>query len=144
MKTASELFESVEVAAPDFVPFQNYVSGLTSADAQVRDEDLWLDSAIRVYFDDLDGAHSALQSLEGQPFADYLHGIIHRREGDFWNANYWFRRASEIGSKMTIDPEALTKRVESGRSVTEELRKELLDEWATLVKLYLQSKKDRA
>ncbi|MEM1061068.1 MAG: hypothetical protein AAGJ97_01945 [Planctomycetota bacterium] len=42
---------------------------------------------------DLDTAHAITQAHEGNPTADYLHAIVHRREGDYGNAAYWFRRA---------------------------------------------------
>ncbi|MDX1927296.1 MAG: hypothetical protein SFV81_12315 [Pirellulaceae bacterium] len=40
---------------------------------------------------ELDRSHSVSQSLETAE-GSYWHGIMHRREGDFWNAKYWFRR----------------------------------------------------
>ena len=46
---------------------------------------LWL------YHDFLDESHRISQSLHGRE-GSYWHGIMHRREGDFANAKYWFRR----------------------------------------------------
>lgn len=44
--------------------------------------------------DALDEAHAIFQAVE--TFAgSYGHGMLHRREGDFWNANYWFRHAGQ-------------------------------------------------
>ncbi|HEX8371896.1 MAG TPA: hypothetical protein VF585_03880 [Chthoniobacterales bacterium] len=45
--------------------------------------------------DALDEAHRLVQETPGD-LAAYLHGIIHRREEDFENARYWFRRAGEL------------------------------------------------
>jgi hypothetical protein len=46
---------------------------------------LWL------YAGGLDQAHRLSQSLESRE-GSYWHGIMHRREGDYPNAKYWFRR----------------------------------------------------
>jgi hypothetical protein len=46
---------------------------------------LWL------YVGDLDQAHRLSQGLESRE-GSYWHGIMHRREGDYPNAKYWFRR----------------------------------------------------
>ncbi len=40
----------------------------------------------------LGSAHKIAQTHEGDPLADTLHAIIHRREGDFSNSLYWLRR----------------------------------------------------
>lgn len=45
--------------------------------------------------DDLDGSHRIFQETPGD-LAAYWHGMIHRREGDFDNARYWFRRAGQL------------------------------------------------
>ncbi len=47
---------------------------------------LWL------HFDFLDESHQISQQIE-MPEGSYWHGVMHRREGDFANASYWFRRA---------------------------------------------------
>ena len=44
--------------------------------------------------DDLAPAHAIFQEASGDLGA-YWHGMMHRREGDFDNARYWFRRAGE-------------------------------------------------
>ncbi len=49
-------------------------------------------AALHLWNDSLGKAHDLVERL-GTPTAMLLHGIIHRREGDFDNANYWFRRA---------------------------------------------------
>jgi hypothetical protein len=46
---------------------------------------LWL------YHGFLDESHRISQALHGRD-GSYWHGIMHRREGDFPNAKYWFRR----------------------------------------------------
>jgi len=42
--------------------------------------------------DDLESAHVIAQAMEGDSSADYWHAIVHRREGDYGNARYWFAR----------------------------------------------------
>jgi hypothetical protein len=49
--------------------------------------------------DDLDGCHHFFQD-EPSDLGSYWHGMMHRREGDFDNARYWFRRA---GSQPFFD-----------------------------------------
>ncbi len=50
--------------------------------------------------DDLEACHTICQEVSrDRPCAeaDYLHGIVHRREPDFQNARGWFRKAGGLG-----------------------------------------------
>ncbi|GAB4016960.1 hypothetical protein GCM10028808_47100 [Spirosoma migulaei] len=49
---------------------------------------LWYDAK-----DDWEAAHTIAQSREGTQAYDRLHAYLHRKEGDRFNANYWYRRA---------------------------------------------------
>lgn len=48
-------------------------------------------SALLLRADLLDASHQLSQAIE-TPTGSFWHGIMHRREGDFSNAKYWFRR----------------------------------------------------
>ena len=45
--------------------------------------------------DALDAAHRIFQE-DSSDLGSYWHGVMHRREGDFDNARYWFRRAGRL------------------------------------------------
>jgi hypothetical protein len=48
-------------------------------------------SGLWLWHDYLDESHTISQSIE-TPTGSLWHGIMHRREGDFSNAKYWYRR----------------------------------------------------
>ena len=60
---------------------------------------LWRDAA-----GDWDGAHAAAQSDTGSEGA-WVHAYLHRKEGDFGNAAYWYRRAARPMPAATISLE---------------------------------------
>ena len=51
-------------------------------------------SGVWLLFDFLDESHAVSQGIS-TPSGSFWHGIMHRREGDFSNAKYWFRKVGE-------------------------------------------------
>ena len=45
--------------------------------------------------DDLEAAHRIVQHWD-TPEANWIHAYLHRKEGDKWNANYWYDRANRV------------------------------------------------
>jgi len=67
-------------------------------------------SALWLLHDFLDESHTVSQSIATSS-GSYWHGIMHRREGDYSNAKYWFRR---VGDHPIFDELA-----ESAREIAE-------------------------
>lgn len=49
-------------------------------------------------------AHELVQD-ETTAEAALLHAYLHRKEGDTWNADYWYRRAGRVRPRVTFEAE---------------------------------------
>ena len=74
------------------------INGLAGSRSDELRSALWLAAG------DLDRSHGISQGIENAD-GSFLHGIMHRREGDFSNAKYWFRRAGSHAIEHTIASE---------------------------------------
>ncbi len=75
-------------------------------------------AALWLYVDDLERSHRVSQTIDTVTGA-FWHGIMHRREGDFSNSHYWFRRVGHHPAFTLIthnyEPHAFIAGVDSAR-----------------------------
>ncbi|GGG87698.1 hypothetical protein GCM10007415_21950 [Parapedobacter pyrenivorans] len=65
----------------------------------VQLEALWYDGK-----GDWDHAHDLIDDLDDKQSA-HVHAYLHRKEGDLWNADYWYRRAGRQRPSATLEEE---------------------------------------
>ncbi|MBI1312292.1 hypothetical protein GC176_13465 [bacterium] len=76
---------------------RRFQSNVSTLDAAPRDP-VALCAGLWLIHDFLDESHKLSQSMEGRGAdrnGDYWHGIMHRREPDWSNSKYWFRRVGD-------------------------------------------------
>lgn len=60
---------------------------------------LWYDAK-----GDWEQAHAQVDQLNGLDSA-WVHAYLHRKEGDIWNADYWYARAKKTRPNGSLDDE---------------------------------------
>ncbi len=60
---------------------------------------LWYDAK-----GDWETAHAQVDSLNGKDAA-WVHAYLHRKEGDVWNADYWYTKAGKLRPEYSLDQE---------------------------------------
>ncbi|MEM9753727.1 MAG: hypothetical protein AAF916_10125 [Planctomycetota bacterium] len=91
------VLEPGSAAQADALPV---VRELAGQDAFADRSDLL--AGLFLYADDLDTAHGHAQD-DATPTGSFWHAIVHRREGDFDNARYWYAKASHHPAMSHID-----------------------------------------
>ena len=71
----------------------------TAPDLPLLLQALWYDAR-----DDWDRAHNIAQEVPG-PDGSWVHAYLHRKEGDHWNAGYWYRRAGRQMPRQSLEEE---------------------------------------
>lgn len=104
---------------PKALPFRAVDSGQKSAEGKrlsvlIADRGMAADSLIAAMLwlrvGIIEPAHEIVQD-GATPLASYLHGVVHRLEGDFWNAKYWFRQVHDMRLLQSISI-AMVERLE--------------------------------
>ena len=49
-------------------------------------------------------AHELIQDIPDKD-ASWIHGYLHRKEGDIWNANYWYTKAVKKRPDVSLQEE---------------------------------------
>ncbi|MCQ6960106.1 hypothetical protein [Mucilaginibacter aquariorum] len=86
MKTLTEFKESLNLEQP--------ISGLS---AQLKS--LWYDGK-----GDWHQAHAQVDHLTDKESA-WVHAYLHRKEGDIWNADYWYKKAQQVRPNLSLEEE---------------------------------------
>lgn len=53
---------------------------------------------------DWNKAHQLIDHLN-DPSSSLVHAYLHRKEGDIWNADYWYRKANEKRPDLSLNEE---------------------------------------
>jgi len=68
-------------------------------DASVYLQALWYDGK-----NDWNKAHELIQDLPDKN-ASWIHAYLHRKEGDIWNADYWYAKAGRKRPSLSLQQE---------------------------------------
>ena len=69
--------------------------------------DIWPEALRAVWWEangNWDNSHNIAQDIQSD-VGNWIHAYLHRKEGDEWNAGYWYRRANREFPKNTLDEE---------------------------------------
>ena len=82
--------------------FENFIHSLNENSPPVVSEELkslWFDAK-----GDWEKAHDVISEKETKSHC-LIHAYLHRKEGDIWNADYWYRKAGEKRKEWSLEEE---------------------------------------
>src|SRR5690606_30968213 len=83
--------------------FQDFITSIQNgelpADSPLHIQALWHDGR-----GDWEKAHSLIDHLEDLD-SSHIHAYLHRKEGDVWNADYWYRKAGKSRPSISLEEE---------------------------------------
>ena len=86
-----------------FMNFESFTHSLSqttpSKELSVYLQSLWHDGK-----KDWDKAHTIIQDIEDST-ASWIHAYLHRKEGDQWNARYWYTKAGKPMPDYSLEQE---------------------------------------
>ena len=97
-------------------PWKSEMAAVINRVAAAEQVPVFVTATLHLLNDDLDRVHRLVQAQEGDQTADYLHMLVHRREGDWSNTGYWVRRTGAHPLYATLSE---TIRGETNDSVIE-------------------------
>lgn len=90
----------------------NYIKEIVKIEAKTLEElkskksnHELLEALYLIGIDEWEKAHSIAQKKEGTLQYDRVHALLHRIEGDEWNANYWHKRCKQPFPNSSIATE---------------------------------------
>jgi len=86
MKTLTEFKESLNLAQP-------------AGELSVQLKSLWYDGKR-----DWHQAHALIDHMTDSESA-WVHAYLHRKEGDIWNADYWYSKARQTRPNVSLQEE---------------------------------------
>ena len=85
---------------------KNYFEFQETLRAETPD-DLWPEALQALWWDakgNWQAAHDIAEELHSNE-GSWVHAYLHRKEGDQWNAGYWYKRANKPFSDSSLDEE---------------------------------------
>lgn len=83
--------------------YQEFANTLTAsspeADWPLALQSLWWDAK-----GDWNASHDIAQDMHNR-IGSWIHAYLHRKEGDDWNAGYWYRQAGRTFPESTFEEE---------------------------------------
>ena len=70
----------------------------------MNENDLYLKALYLIQEGEWHQSHDIIEKLD-TPKAAWIHALLHRIEGDQWNADYWYRKAGKSRPSLSTDQE---------------------------------------